>query len=95
MRNGRPVKKDGKNVWVKPKYVKMYKHTMKDGTKVVVKCGTQIIDRFWRSVRSYLKCRSFAVGSRRMAARVRACQWSYWNKNQDIWKMTGELLQSP
>ena len=88
------LKVKGKFIWVRPKYVKMYKHTMKDGTKVVVKCGTQIIDRFWSTARKYLKNRSFKVGSPRMIARIRAAQWSYWNKDKDIWKMTGELLQA-
>jgi hypothetical protein len=47
---GKPVKKDGKNVYLKPTHVKLYKHKCEfaDGNKRLVLCkgGTQVIDRF-------------------------------------------------
>ena len=49
------VKRDGKFVWVKPHYTKIFTHKLKSGKKVKVKGGTQIINRFWRKLREFLE----------------------------------------
>lgn len=51
----RRVMVTGKPMWVKPHYTKIWKHKLPNGQKVTVKAGTQIIDRFWGHLRTYLK----------------------------------------
>ena len=93
-KNGKPVKRNGKFVWILPKYAKVFKHII-PGTKKTVKCmgGSQVVDRFWQLLRSYLKCRSGAVGSASLRDRIRSAQWAHWYRADDDWSKTGEMLK--
>ena len=94
MKNGRPVKKNGKCVWLLPKYTRKFVHTVPNtNRKITCMGGTQIIDRFWRHLRSFLRNRAFAVGSNSLAIRVKSAQWTYWHRNESMWKATGHLLR--
>ena len=94
MLNGKVVKNGGKTVWVRPKYVKMFKHKLPSGRILACKGGTQIIDRAWAYFREHLKSRSSRVGSVQMKARVRSAQWEYWMRDEDLWLKTGEMLHA-
>ncbi|CAK0821891.1 unnamed protein product, partial [Prorocentrum cordatum] len=95
-RKMKPVKRNGKFAWILPKYAKEPKHNI-PGTKRTLKCrgggGTQVVDRFWQLLRSYLKCRSGAVGSASLRHRVRSAQWAHWHRADDAWSKTGEMLK--
>ena len=88
------VVRSGRIVWANPAFVKTVTHTLPDGEKLRVKAGTQIIDRFWRHLRSHLEGHTAGVGSATLRHRVRSAQWTYWHKGADFWKKTGELFQS-
>ncbi|CAE7843474.1 unnamed protein product, partial [Symbiodinium microadriaticum] len=45
---------NGKAVWVRPHYTKNYVIDIPEQGKVTVKSGTQIIDRFWGTLRTHL-----------------------------------------
>ena len=92
-KDGKPVKKNGRFVWVKPKYAKVFKHKLPGGKTVKVVGGTQIIDRFWRTLREHLKNRPKVVGSATLRRRVRSCQWAFWQRGQDPWAATGAMLR--
>lgn len=83
----------GKAVWVKPSYTKIWTHKLPNGKKLTVKAGTQIIDRFWGHLRSYLKHAPRQVGSSALARKVRAAQWIYWHRTQNLWHATGRMLR--
>ena len=93
MKNGKVVKKCGKAVWIKPSYTKTFTHKAQSGKAVMCKGGTQVIDRLWQHLRSYLKHRAYAVHSRSMAIRIRSAQWAYWHRNDDLWMETGNILR--
>lgn len=84
----------GKVVWVSPKYVQLFTHTLPGGKKIRVKGGTQIIDRFWSQLRTYMGKSPGKPGSVALRRRVRSAQWAYWNKGADHWLKTGEMLQA-
>lgn len=84
----------GRSGWNNPTFVKTVTHTLPDGQKLRVKAGTQIIDRFWRHLRSHLEGHTAGVGSATLRRRVRSAQWTYWHKGDDLWAKTGELFQS-
>ena len=74
----------GKTTWVKPRYTRTFKHKLPGGKTVVVKGGTQIIDRFWGLLRqglkndySNLKYITHSPGSSLLERRVRSVQWVY------------------
>jgi hypothetical protein len=92
--NGRFIKKDGKFVWTKPQYVKLFKHKLPNGKTLMCKGGTQIIDRVWLDLRAHLKARSGKVGSAALRRRVRSAQWEYWYRGENLWLKTGEMLKS-
>ena len=92
MKNGKPVKRHGKTVWLNSQYTKTFTHKTQTGRKIMCKGGTQIIDRFWQHIRRYLKCRSHPVGSAAMATRIRSAQWAYWHRGDDLWLETGQML---
>jgi hypothetical protein len=79
--------------WVKPKYVQLFRHRMHDGSVVCTKGGTQIIDRFWRSLREHMGTRSIKVSRNLWTNRVRAAQWAFWHQGEDLWQKTGEMLK--
>ncbi len=65
---------------------------MPTGRPVVTKGGTQIIDRFWSTLRKHLNNRPKRPGTATTEDRVRAAQWRYWNKGADLWLATGNML---
>jgi hypothetical protein len=83
----------GKAKIIKPKYSEIKCHSLADGSKLYVKTGTQIIDRFWQRVRAHLKHRAKKVGSSILHARIRSAQFDYWYKGRDMWLQTGEMLE--
>ena len=86
---------NGKTTWIKPKFTKVVTHILPDGKKLRVKAGAQVIDRFWRHVRSHLVGRTaFKVGSVQLRRRVRMAQWSHWNRGKDMWLALGEVLKA-
>ena len=62
------------------------------GQKIKVKSGTQIIDRFWRHLRSHLQYTARAPGNPIMTRKTRAAQWSYWPRGENLWNSTGRTL---
>ena len=83
----------GKEVWVRPKYVVIKEHWI-NGRLVKVKAGTQIIDRFWQSLRAALKNHSSAkVNSMETRNLVRKAQWQYWNRGEDLWACAADMFQ--
>ena len=93
MKNGKPVKKHGRYVWIRPKFTKTFVHKLPSNESVKCKGGTQIIDRFWQHLRSFLKYRSLNVGSQAFATRVKSAQWAYWHRTDDLWKATGAMIK--
>ena len=87
-------KKKVKGRWVKPHYVQLFRHKMPDGSVVCTKGGTQIIDRCWRSLREQLGSRSAGTNLVAWRHRLRAAQWYYWNRGEDLWEKTGEMLRN-
>ena len=83
----------GKATWVKPRYTKGWIHTLPGGKKLHVKAGTQIIDRFWGHLRTYLKHASRKVGSMALMKKNRAAQWTYWYSKQNAWVCTATMLK--
>ena len=84
---------DGQWVWVKPHFTKVVHHTLPSGEKLAVKAGTQVIDRFWRHLRAFLVGRSSKVGSVSLERRIRAAQWAFWHRDQDLWLALGTALR--
>ena len=82
----------GKTAWVKPHYTRICSHALPDGQTIKVVAGTQIIDRFWQHVRTYLKNAQRKVGSVVLHRKIRAAQWTYWHKSQNLWKATADML---
>ena len=83
---------NGKTVIKKPQYVTLKVHTLKDGTKIKCKGGTQIIDRTWRSIREHIGSCPYAPNSPALTARSRSAQWAYWHRGEDLWEATGNML---
>ena len=77
VRKKKKVTVKGKTAWVKPHYTRICSHTLPDGDTVKVVVGTQIIDRFWQDVRTYLKTAQRKVGSVVLNRKIRAAQWTY------------------
>ena len=89
------MKVNGVWVWIKPAFTKVVEHILPDTKKKLrVKAGTQVIDRLWRHVRSFLEGRTALVGSKTLRQRIRSAQWAYWYRGQDLWLQTGVTLQS-
>ncbi|OLP77357.1 hypothetical protein AK812_SmicGene42586 [Symbiodinium microadriaticum] len=87
------VKRNGKFIWQHPKYVKVVTHKIpKSNKKIVVKSGTQIIDRCWRFLKDRVKVNQHTnAGSRQLCAKLRSAQYEYWYRNEDLWLKFGEL----
>lgn len=89
------MKVNGVWVWIKPAFTKVVEHILPDTKKKLrAKAGTQVIDRLWRHVRSFLEGRTALVGSKTLRQRIRSAQWAYWYRGQDLWLQTGVTLQS-
>ena len=86
------IVKGGVAMWQKPGFTKTFKRTSPCGKVIYCKGGTQVIDRFWRTLRAALVGRSSPVGSYPLERRVRSCQWVYWQTGEDLWVKTGEML---
>ena len=90
------VKKDrnGKAMyqWIKPRYTRVVRHELSPGKSLYVKAGTQIIDRAWSHMRTYLRGHSSKVGSQALQRRIRFGQWSYWHRGHDLWLELGKAL---
>ena len=91
-RNGRIVERNGRPVWLKLVYIQTFTHKTCQGKTVKCKGSTQIIDRFWQHLRRFMKYRSYGVGSVQMITRIRAAQWSYWHKDENLWLQTDAML---
>ena len=87
------VKRNGKYVWMQPKYVSLVKHTIPGSRKkLAVKSGTQIIDRCWRYLKERVQINQHCkAGSKLLRAKLRAAQYEYWYRNSDLWLKCGEL----
>ena len=81
----------GKTTWIKPRYTKMWAHTLPDGKKLKVKAGTQIIDLFFGNLRAYLKHVPRKVGSTILTRKIRAAQWAYQYGKQNAWFATASM----
>ena len=85
----------GVQTWLKPKYSVIKTHTLPDGTVLRVKTGSQIIDRFWNHLRSFMKSRSRATpGSHALRRRLRVAQWTYWHRSKKLWSHAGKAIKS-
>ena len=67
---------------------------MTDGSNVLCKSGTQIIDRAWSFMRTHVGYRGHSLGRSSFRSRVRSAQWCYWHQGEDLWAQTGAMLQS-
>lgn len=84
----------GKTVWLKPKFTKILKHKLPTGKEIWVKAGTQIIDMIWSLIKRQLKGNTDVVGAASLRRKVRSAQWCYWNRGEDLWSKTGEMLRA-
>jgi hypothetical protein len=75
---------------------KKFKCQFADGSSRGVRCtgGTQVIDRFWQTLRKHLKSRTKVAGSLGLRTRIRSCQWVYWNQRCDLWLATGVMVSA-
>lgn len=88
------VKVRGRWVWRNPTYVRIVRHQLPSGKRIVVKAGTQVIDRAWKFLRREIGVTtSCQPGTRGLAARVRSAQWVYWQRGQDRWLASGLMMQ--
>ena len=86
---------DGNTVWLRPKHTNIFKHKIPGISRhLLVKGGTQVIDRAWRHFRKFLESRTCRVDSLAMRTRVRSAQWVYWNRGKDLWLATGAMLSA-
>ena len=84
----------GKTTWMKPRYTKNFKHQLPGGKTVMVKGGTQIIDRFWGLLRQGLKHIIRTPGSSLLERKVRSVQWIYWHRSCNMWQATDSMIKS-
>ena len=75
------------------KYVDVVSHKLSGtGGKLVVKFGTQNIDRCSRFLKDCLQLNQHnKAGSARLKAQLRCAQYEYWLKNADLWTSTAHL----
>ena len=85
---------NGKYVWIRPKYTKLFVHKIEGGKTLRVKGGTQVVDRVWRFIKDGMKGQTSNVGSQAMTAKIRSGQWEYWHSGEDLWAATGEMVKS-
>ena len=89
----KPIVVNGQRTWLKPAFAKTVIHALPGGKRLSVQAGTQIIDRYWRNLRSHLEGHTGKVGSESLRRRVRSSQWTYWRRGSDLWAETGELIR--
>lgn len=89
---------NGVATWMNPKFAKVRWHNIADEgkpkKKLWVKAGTQIIDRAWGLLRKHKGSLATGPGSPALTSRIRSFQWEYWNRGNDLWAKTGEMLNS-
>ena len=86
-------KVNGKTVWIKPHYTKIYNLTLPNGKKLAVKFGTQIIDRFWGFLRTQSKHADRKPRNIMLRRKIRSAQWLFWSKNcTNLWKAPGDMI---
>ena len=79
--------------WVRPKYTKLVTHKPKGERRHLrVMAGTQVIDRFWASLRSQTRKSSAKAGSHALRRKVRAAQWLHWNRGSDLWLKSADFM---
>ena len=89
------VKKNGKWQWTKPNFVNLQSHKLPGGKSLKAKCGTQQIDRCWKFIKERLaKGTNTRAGSQTLQRKIRAAQYEYWHRGEDMWACTGELLRA-
>lgn len=84
---------NGKKKWVKPHYTRVCVHTLPTGKQIKVKAGTQVIDRFWGTLRQGLKNIARKPGSALLRRKIRSIQWTYWHRGQSLLSATAAMLQ--
>ncbi|CAK0862812.1 unnamed protein product [Prorocentrum cordatum] len=82
----------GKWVWLKPAFTKLVRHKLPEGGSILVKGGTQIVDRAWQFLKEHIGSRTLKPKSRALASRIRSGQWEHWNKGNDLWVATGDMI---
>ena len=82
----------GKWVWLKPTFTKLVRHKLPEGGSILVKGGTQIVDRAWQFLKEHIGSRTLKPKSRALASRIRSGQWEYWNRGNDLWVATGDMI---
>ena len=75
-------------------FIVLHTHITPEKTKVHVKTGTQIIDRFWQHLRRHLGTMKRKTGSTTLESRISSAQFTYWYKDQDLWLKTGDMLEA-
>ena len=87
------VRVNGKAKWVEPHYTRVCVHKLPSGKKTKGKAGTQIIDRFWGSLRQGLENIARKPGSSLLRRKIRSIQWTYMHRGQNLLRATGAMLQ--
>ncbi|CAK0809656.1 unnamed protein product [Prorocentrum cordatum] len=90
----REIVRQGGTFWLKPKFSEVVDHELPSGVTLRTKSGTQIIDRFWAHLREHLQSRTRRVGTHATRRRIRSAQWTFWNKGQELWSRTGDMLKA-
>ena len=58
-----------------------------------VKAGTQHIDRAWNVLKEHLRLNQHVkAGAQAICRRIRAAQYEYWFRGQDMWHHTANLV---
>ncbi|CAE7310478.1 Camk4, partial [Symbiodinium pilosum] len=92
VRQKKKTKVNGKVIWEKPRYTKLYSITLPSGKKIQVKSGTQIIDRCWQHTRGFLHNTARAPQNPVMTRKIRSAQRVYWHGTQNLRTCTGKML---
>ncbi len=85
------IKTKRKTFLIKPKFTRPLTHKMptQPRKKLTTMASTQIIDRFWRELRSSLVDVSSKVSSCSLRCHVRSAQWVYWHRGDDASARSG------
>lgn len=83
---------NGKLKWVKPRFTKLVTHITPEGDRLLVKAGTQVVDRAWQFLKKHMRPRSNFPDTPSLTTRLRSGQWCYWYRHTDWWCATGDLI---
>ena len=79
--------------WTNPQYVRVAHHQLPGGKVLKVKAGTQHIDRAWKFLKERLRLNQHVkAGAQAIRRRIRAAQYGYWFRGQDMWHHTANLV---